>query len=167
MTRYSDEVLKFIAGQIARGLSSTQIACACSDEFGERMSRNAIIGIIHRKGLRPPQLRGTTHPQQRRFVVPAPVPARVTAPAPPPMERVYALPREAVFKPLPGAEPVSLMRLTSTCCRWPIDADDGPTLYCGQTQTNASISYCATHAELACGRGTPAERAATRVGVSA
>lgn len=51
---------------------------------------------------------------------------------------------------LPG-EPVPLMELTLTTCRWPVDGRGARMLFCGG-QTTPGASYCDQHQALATGR---------------
>lgn len=53
--------------------------------------------------------------------------------------------RPAAWSPLPGTEPVSLDRLESTSCRWPIDTDDGSRKFCGQEAAQGPCQYCEYH----------------------
>ncbi|MEI9421291.1 GcrA cell cycle regulator [Mesorhizobium sp. Cs1299R1N1] len=51
MTGYSDSELQAIAAWLKDGLSASRIAAAFSALRGARVSRNAIIGIVHRNGM--------------------------------------------------------------------------------------------------------------------
>jgi GcrA cell cycle regulator len=57
--------------------------------------------------------------------------------------------------PRPSCEPVTLMELTLSSCRWPIG--DGPFLFCGALEADGATgrSYCPYHHALAY---TPAPR---------
>ena len=48
MTAYTDTELQEIAGWLKDGLSASKIAVRCSALRGSPVSRNAIIGIVHR-----------------------------------------------------------------------------------------------------------------------
>ncbi|MEI9411769.1 GcrA cell cycle regulator [Mesorhizobium salmacidum] len=51
MAGYSDSELQAIAAWLKDGLSASRIAAAFSAQRGARVSRNAIIGIVHRNGM--------------------------------------------------------------------------------------------------------------------
>ncbi|RUX06655.1 MAG: GcrA cell cycle regulator [Mesorhizobium sp.] len=51
MASYSDRELQAIAGWLRDGLSASRIAAAFSVQRGARVSRNAIIGIVHRNAM--------------------------------------------------------------------------------------------------------------------
>ncbi|RUW99552.1 GcrA cell cycle regulator, partial [Mesorhizobium sp. M8A.F.Ca.ET.023.01.1.1] len=51
MASYSDSELQAIAGWLRDGLSASRIAAAFSVQRGARVSRNAIIGIVHRNAM--------------------------------------------------------------------------------------------------------------------
>ncbi|KAA3446393.1 GcrA cell cycle regulator [Mesorhizobium sp. SARCC-RB16n] len=51
MASYSDSELQAIAAWLKDGLSASRIAAAFSAQRGARVSRNAIIGIVHRNAM--------------------------------------------------------------------------------------------------------------------
>jgi len=117
-------------------------ASSCAETIGGR-TRNAVIGMVHRLGLpkRKTKVGGRVYgPAKSRKPKPRPVvkAARVALPV-----VVYApLPRTAAWEPLPGTQPVGLMDLGASMCRWPVTVDR-PWLFCGVG--NSDGIYCATH----------------------
>ncbi len=120
------------------GLSAGQIAIA----LGGGVTRNAVIGKIHRLGLK---RRADTRPA-------APVarrPAKVTPARTP--EPVHAPPAE-IPAPPPAEHrtgPVSLLELRDGECRYPIGDPGTPSFgFCGSRVHEAGASYCAKHHRL-------------------
>lgn len=121
----------------ADGLSGTQIAAV----LGGGITRNAVIGKIHRLGLviptgtvridREKVLQGATQRLRRRRgraeLVPRP-------PREPALERITQELTPSEFLSIP------LEALTPDTCRWP--RGDGPFTFCGQKPLGGS-SYCA------------------------
>jgi GcrA cell cycle regulator len=139
----------------AEGKSGTEIAAAIADQFGTRLSRNSVIGKVHRLKLpaRPKEV--VTIAQKRsgrkaakRLAKPKPA-KRVTLP-PLPINRPEIAadappPRAAAFVALPGTTPKSLTDLAVRGeCRWPIG--ENPTLFCGCATDGV---YCTAHAAMA------------------
>ncbi|HVK41200.1 MAG TPA: GcrA family cell cycle regulator [Phenylobacterium sp.] len=159
---------------LAQGLSARQIAQAL-----RAVSRNAVIGKIHRLGLTgggPPSAPG------RRARPSARPGGRRKAPSPPPPPPSGGAPATAAAAALarPRAAPVDavglaadLAALPRRACRWPIgDPRDAAFSWCGRpvapTPTGRA-SYCEGHRARAYrpGRGTPGRGAigAARGGV--
>jgi GcrA cell cycle regulator len=127
---------------ICAGLSCSQIAA----EIG--VTRNAIIGKIHRLGLAPG--RGSAAPARRR-ALPAP-PGRITqrralrAVRAQAMAFAAAAPEDA---PVDSAQRCSLLDLAQGQCRWPIsDPGKADFAFCGN-EAIEGLSYCAGHARMA------------------
>lgn len=68
-------------------------------------------------------------------------------------------PRLWAFSALPGAFPLNFMEINEKTCKWPIDVEQ-ETMYCGMPIE--SKTYCVCHNRLRFGRGTTAERLATK-----
>lgn len=123
---------------VVAGLTCSQIAA----EIG--VSRNAIIGKIHRLGIGPG--RPAAAPMRRR---PAPVPRPAQNRA---VVRTQVL--EFTELPLAGApvestQRCSLLDLAHDRCRWPIsDPGKADFAFCGNIAL-AGASYCAGHARMA------------------
>ena len=80
-------------------------------------------------------------------------PASPDAPALPVEEPAPVL-REDAFRPLPGADPIGLMDLRDTTCRWPVG--EVPWRFCG-CRCEAEKAYCEAHARMATRKPYPAE----------
>jgi GcrA cell cycle regulator len=130
---------------VGAGLTCSQIAA----EIG--VSRNAVIGKIHRLGLGPgrpaaapgracpPRLRRPRLPSQRQML------RLITADAPAETAALAAVPFD-------DARCCSLLELAQGKCRWPVGDRGGNCgadfLFCGN-EAVAGFSYCAGHARLA------------------
>lgn len=137
----------------ADGMSASQIATSLGG-----VSRNAVIGKVHRLGLsgrvKAPQARAG---RQRAAVAPG----RRTA-AIGPTGRVMAagalavkVTEEPEIAPLLEAQivpfngGVALMDLSASACRWPVgDPSDAAFAFCG-ARTPQGETYCRAHGELA------------------
>lgn len=120
------------------GLSCSQIAT----ELGTGLTRNAIIGKVHRirlhrshprgasiRGPMPPRKRAGTTSRRRSE-------PRFLAAPPPPAD---------AWEALPGTAPVGLLELTDRTCRWPLG--EKPFRFCGCPTVHGSV-YCGTHTAL-------------------
>ncbi|MBJ3776854.1 GcrA family cell cycle regulator [Acuticoccus mangrovi] len=150
---WTDDRIETLRKLWADGLSASQIATALGG-----VSRNAVIGKIHRLGLsgrvkspkaRTPAKRAPVAPQRPAQPAPARVMA-VGATAVKVVERELPAPvvlPEAEIVSLHGG--VTLLELTHSCCRWPIgDPSDANFRFCG-ARTAAGEVYCRAHAEQA------------------
>jgi GcrA cell cycle regulator len=143
------------------GLSASQVAA----EIGAGITRNAVIGKIHRLGLsqraktavaarprvaKPPRLQqgggvvrsgGASAPSVMGNVALALAPCTLPA--------VHARPQEEVVIPL--TERVTIMELREAMCRWPIGDPTAPDFrFCGaRTPGGAGGPYCGFHAQVA------------------
>lgn len=140
----------------ADGWSCSDIAEDLCRAFSGFLSRNAIIGKVHRLKLdgRRPRMRARPLPKPTRVGRRAPRPGRLTSylPAQPQMK-----PREEIMPvcdlpPDQSPHAVTLMGLTNESCRWPMgDPADKAFCYCGHpsADVDAGTVYCARHAQLA------------------
>jgi GcrA cell cycle regulator len=151
---WTEERITLLKSRWAAGASCSQIAAELGD-----VSRNAVIGKIHRLGLsgpsRPEKERPArqARPQARRG--PERKPARPTRPLVPP----------ELYRPLsdrdlaaPNMRPCSLLELMESMCRFPIGVPGAPDFrFCG---ANAALRldhyrrprflpYCAFHTRIA------------------
>jgi len=169
-TPMTDDARKRLAVLDSEGYSASAIAKALWDEFGIYKTRNAVIGMIHRMGLREQRARRRTrwavnHSGEiipRAAAAPAaPKPAFAGRPA---IERKEArhsnnhvggraLRLAPVFAPVAPMEPtapaeaVGLIDLEAHHCRAVVGRGaDGLAAYCGAQKTAGS--YCAEHYRL-------------------
>ena len=155
---WTDERITTLKADYAEGYSCAQIAA----RIGDGISRNAVIGKVHRLGLEKPAN------VMKRVAARAP---RVSRPRVqtsrqrhiPGTNRFY----EAVSNPaeinLRCVEIVprnlTLMDLEPGDCRYPYG--DETITFCGHPKMQPT-SYCVSHFHLCRGEGTASERAATR-----
>lgn len=154
MTLWTQQRVDQLSALWADGLTGSEIARA----LGVGFSRSAVIGKAHRLRLAARRERGwdevarsrnwmqrKVHHRQRQE-------RRAKGKQPKPRQ-----PKPPVFKPdaadiavgawnaLPGTEPIGIMDLTSSTCRWPIGDPKQPGFgFCGAAPV-AGSSYCATH----------------------
>lgn len=146
----------------AEGSSARQIAT----KLGGGLSRNAVIGVLHRMGVsaRFTASKPARVPNDARKIVKPKPAARINGNnqvviEPEARAPLVVVPK-AVFQPIPGYEPVALMDLKLAHCRWPVDLADGSTAFCGRAKTDNR--YCRAHAEVSVGKGSFYERDAIR-----
>lgn len=148
-----------------KGDSALAIARAVR-EPGWSPSRNAVIGVAHRRGWSREGRAQPCAPRLRAPVMPAPKQgprpkiARVTVSA------LTGLPRGPRSKPArPSArgpipllcEPVALLDLTRTSCRYPVSGEGAETLFCGFP---TAATYCRAHHAI-CNVGIPERKTPT------
>jgi GcrA cell cycle regulator len=151
---WTDERVELLRKLWQDGLSASQIA----GELGNGITRNAVIGKVHRLGMsgrvKPPSA-ATARPR-------APKPARPPAMLPmrPLMRgntalqadaRPMELPRQRAAEDVvvPLCEPVTITDLREHMCRWPLgDPTTVEFRFCG-ARTGDIGPYCAGHARMA------------------
>jgi len=161
---WTDERIEQLRKLWADGLSASQIATTLGG-----VSRNAVIGKIHRLGLSGRVKTGRPVARRNAGAAAASAPRAGAAPKQS-QPRVMAVgstvvkvvEREAFVpepEPRPQPEPVvaevvplhdgvTLFNLKASCCRWPIgDPSDPGFRFCG-ARTDGE-TYCAAHAEIA------------------
>jgi GcrA cell cycle regulator len=134
--KWSDDQFQTLKGLVDQGLTARQIG----NELG--VTRNAIIGKVHRGGLafsrsqdveqKTPRKRRRWRPPAAKIVTDKKAPPRAT---------------ERLKEPESTAKAVTLYELTAQHCRWPVGSVDRM-LYCGADQV-AGRPYCARHCALA------------------
>ena len=133
------------------GQSASQIA----KQLGGGVTRNAVIGKVHRLGLsgratpsQPARTATTTfRPARTRTTPPAQpsAPRRIEAAQPAPRPVVVAQPLAAVAE-LPGT--ATVMTLGAHMCKWPIgDPSSTEFSFCGRRASEGV--YCVEHARVA------------------
>ena len=164
---WTDERVELLKKLWGEGLSASQIAT----EIGG-VSRNAVIGKVHRLGLSgrgktPPQ--STPRPRAKPVVAAAPAPIRPVASTPPApangaadltaVEIEMTDPEPAILAPrappqgeaviVPLSERVTIMELRESMCRWPMGDPTSPEFrFCG-ARSLTGLPYCDHHAQIA------------------
>lgn len=155
---WTDERVELLRKLWNDGLSASQIAA----EIGN-VTRNAVIGKVHRLGLSGRTRPQSTTPQRPRkpavrqpgpSLPPASLHTRgATALAPSPQREAEAAP-EAAPKPehevvVPFSERVTIMELKESMCRWPLgDPTTAEFRYCG-AKSETGAPYCTYHCRIA------------------
>ena len=118
------------------GLSASQIA----RELGGGVTRNAVVGKVHRLGLSGRAVPASPRAIALRFRRPNAVQAPKT-PRPAPAPKVQAAPAACASEE-PGLI-ASVLDLHAHCCKWPIgDPKSASFSFCGR---HADGPYCADH----------------------
>ncbi|MGC2408751.1 MAG: GcrA family cell cycle regulator [Methyloceanibacter sp.] len=150
---WNDERVELLKKLWAEGLSASQIASRLGG-----VTRNAVIGKVHRLGLSgratssrsaSPRPRRVQAPRQNRVpsllfgtrgnVALKPAYEEDIEAAPAPVEELY----------IPPAERASILTLKDAMCHWPIgDPGEEEFHFCGR-KTSGSHPYCEHHARLA------------------
>lgn len=154
MTGWSEEQIEKVRQLWKCGLTAREIA----DKLGGARSRNAICGLIDRKGFaggtpprggRPPKPKA---PKNQVRVCPQKVAAARAARKMPPA-KVRVAPPALSAVPQPRGDRSGLMQLKSKDCRWPYgDPGQSDFHFCGAPIAGENIEdtpYCLGHARLA------------------
>ena len=154
---WTDERVERLRQLWTEGRSASQIAT----EIGNGVTRNAVIGKVHRLGMS-----GRAKDQAPATAKPRPVKPIVERSAPmshsAPMTRgatalAYAPIHEPILAPravrqdvvVPMTTRVSIMELREAMCRWPLgDPSTQEFRYCG-CRSPIGAPYCADHSRLA------------------
>lgn len=150
---WTDDRVDVLKRLHAEGCSASTIAL----ELGGGVTRNAVIGKIHRlklptRGVYRPSAASTAHARAARQHVKKPVESK---PARPRLPALPALKREPLPAPRTeeGADVTALLGLvdlTSHSCRWPVTGERADTMFCGRPIVDGKSiydgeSYCAAH----------------------
>jgi GcrA cell cycle regulator len=161
---WTEERVELLRKLWGDGLSASQVAA----ELGPGITRNAVIGKIHRLGLAE-RAKTAAAPRPRSAVKGAaarqPAPAQIVAAAAPragghavhgnvalayaPQAMVVArvAPEDVV---IPLSERVTLMELRESMCRWPMGDPTTPEFrFCGAKSPIGAGPYCAHHSRVA------------------
>ena len=154
---WTDERVELLGKLWGEGLSASQIAAL----LGGGVTRNAVIGKVHRLGLsgrtKAGQPAAPRPAKPRAAAAPGPAPAPRPRPTLQTAEPVASLPMRAVAAPPPTAEEVnipvservSILDLRETMCRWPLGDPQSPEFgFCGG-RTATGLPYCAVHCRVA------------------
>ncbi len=168
---WTDERVEILKKLWAKGLTASQIAL----ELGEGVTRNAVIGKVHRLKLAPraksastqtrtrttvrPARKGTTVRSAANNAYSAPKRRSLSAKIPAGATALKSLPQndselkiardEAYELQIPPDERVSLLELTEDKCKWPIgDPLSADFYFCGRKSLEAK-PYCEFHSKRA------------------
>lgn len=178
---WTDERIELLKKLWLDGLSASKIA----RELGNAVTRNAVIGKVHRMGLSGRAKTTSSLPTRPRVkdegarpIERHPLPSRggggthgnaalamdldvspMLAPAPRPDIR----PEESVVIPL--TERVTIMELREAMCKWPMGDPMSPDFrYCGAKSQLGGAPYCQPHARMAYQPANERRRAAAPSG---
>jgi GcrA cell cycle regulator len=161
---WTDERVELLKKLWSEGLSASQIA----GRLGS-VTRNAVIGKVHRLGLsgRATTSRMKTHRPRTRLANPKrPVKPRFAQVGNPAVRALYTMDAEAYVPPaeelvIPLAERKTIQTLTECSCRWPIGDPQTPEFhFCGRTKVPL-LPYCEVHARRAFQPAAPRRRERT------
>ena len=123
---WTEERLRRMKQLFEAGCTTREIAA----ELGHGITRNAVVGKVHRLGLSKMNGNGAKERELRRLKPPPP-------------------PKPHWAKVEPGTRRVILFELTDAMCRWPIgDPQDADFGFCGNRKMHGH-SYCAFHTRAA------------------
>lgn len=151
VTGWNDERVALLGKLWAEGLSASQIAAI----LGGGVTRNAVIGKVHRLGLAGRVKPGA--PAQPRPAKPSRPAARPVTLTPSAADdgadgeagEHEIAPARSDEVALPPSERVSIMDLRESMCRWPIGDPAKPGFgFCGH-RASPGVPYCAAHCRLA------------------
>ena len=148
---WTDERVELLKKLWSEGLSASQIAA----ELGG-ITRNAVIGKVHRLGLSGrAKTPSTPRPRKVRPATPtvrAPRPAmrgNTALAALPVYETIEEPEPEVIEDVIPLGQRCSIMQLTEATCRWPIgDPGSAEFYFCGGRSVTGQ-PYCGYHGRIA------------------
>lgn len=154
---WTDERVELLRKLWMDGLSASQIAA----ELANGITRNAVIGKVHRLGLSgrvkcaAPSAAPRPRPSAPRPLRPPPprpataVTRGATALALQPENFVAPAPRPVEDVVIPMSARVTIMELREGMCRWPLgDPSTADFRYCG-SHSDIGAPYCAHHSQMA------------------
>jgi len=170
---WTDERVELLKKLWLDGHSASQIAA----ELGHAITRNAVIGKVHRLGLSGrdklavaavPRSRIVAKPTERpQMTRPMPQSRGNTALAMQPMIEPQVNVRPASDVVIPISERVTIMELREAMCRWPLGDPSTPEFrFCG-TRSGPGETYCGPHARIAYQPSQDRRRAAPKMARSA
>ena len=154
-TGWTDDRVELLTKLWGEGLSASQIAAA----LGGGVTRNAVIGKVHRLGLSgraKPGVSAAARPAKARAVVPPPQPFEGARPSG--RDTADDVRRPALVADqrwvadqveIPVSQRVSIMELRDSMCRWPIGDPSKPDFaFCGGRAVSG-LPYCGHHCRIA------------------
>ncbi len=150
---WTDERVEHLSKLWLEGRSASQIA----GELGMGVTRNAVIGKVHRLGLAGRAKAASTTPtltarvKTRTTINAAPETVEAGEPVVVPLRTfVPAVSQPSGEVALPPTERVTIMELRESSCRWPMgDPSNSEFRFCGAKTGVGSGPYCPAHARLA------------------
>ena len=161
-TSWTDERVELLSKLWGEGLSASQIAAL----LGGGVTRNAVIGKVHRLGLsgrvkagqpaapRPAKPREPSAPGSAAGAGPGTARPRVAVPV---LEARASTTFLSAASPaavsqeveIPVSQRVSILELRETMCRWPLgDPQSAEFGFCG-SRTATGLPYCVVHCRVA------------------
>ncbi|WP_316171068.1 GcrA family cell cycle regulator [Bradyrhizobium sp. SZCCHNRI1058] len=131
------------------GKTAAQIACLIGG-----VTRNAVIGKIHRTVEKKPDFVDPSRMARRTFTAPTTRPALRMRPEPklglrppvPPEKQRPVAPAPIIDATIPGEQRKTLPQLTNTCCKWPVGDPGTPDFFfCGMPKPDNGRPYCPAH----------------------
>jgi GcrA cell cycle regulator len=149
---WSDDRVEQLKKLWEAGLSASQIAA----ELGN-VTRNAVIGKVHRLGLSGrAKSPATAAPRQRKAARPAPQMMRVARPVSrgnTALAHVFEVEVEAdpvtFDNVVPMAQRRSLLELNEATCHWPVGDPSSPDFFFCGGKALSGLPYCAQHSRVA------------------
>lgn len=149
-TRWTTEKKEYIRDLFSRGLSAAKVSISLNKKFGTAFSRNSIIGISHRAGLRSAgkkQSNGHKDYHTAKKINNSIIQNRLMAIEQRKEKKKYKLPiNNPIFKEIRGGEKI-LLDIEKNDCVFPIETPTGNIVFCAREKETTS-SYCAEHAEI-------------------
>lgn len=151
MSVWNDKTIIEIAYRMhMAGATSQQIATEVSLRCGATVSRNAVIGIVHRRGW--PRSEAGTGKRAARPKPPPPRPEQKPKFVRRPRQTITVeIPQEPISEPvIPPGRRKTLLTLEAKDCRWPIGdpKHDKDFHFCGGERVEG-MPYCAIHVRRA------------------
>jgi GcrA cell cycle regulator len=152
---WTEERVELLKTFWSEGLSASQIATKIGG-----VTRNAVIGKVHRLGLSGRGKTKTSSPQRPRKPARAPnVPASIALAAPRSNVVLAPVPAALALDPepetvleevaVPLSERVTIMDLRESMCRWPMGDPTKPEFrFCG-ARSGGGLPYCTHHSRIA------------------
>jgi len=151
---WNEETIAALRRMWSEGMSASQVA----RQFGGGLTRNAVIGKVHRLGLsgreapsRPRSLGGrppgskTQNRSAPALAAAKPLPAAIAAPKP---AAIIAAPPPRPAEICEDKASATILTLGEHACRWPIgDPDQGDFGFCGARRLGRG-PYCEGHSNV-------------------
>ncbi|HEY7748031.1 MAG TPA: GcrA family cell cycle regulator [Aestuariivirgaceae bacterium] len=154
---WTEERVELLKKYWNEGLSASQIA----SRLGYGVTRNAVIGKVHRLGLsgrvtpqraarpRPRRTREPTHPGRPMLPVNGATALKPLHRAEPQL-RLEPEPEPIRLVDIPQGERVNILMLSERTCRWPVgDPGSSDFCFCGHTPKASGGPYCEYHSRIA------------------